>query len=237
MTVPTATGPAPDPAPAFRGIASVAGATVAMAMGFGSLVLPSIMAGPLMAEFGWNLADVSLGYAVAAFGMATGGLFWGRVTDRADLRLLLVLGSLFTILPLWALAHVTALWQFHVAHAVLGALGFGCLYPVAVCGAGAWFETRRGLVMGIVTAGGAVGQGVIPYAAAAILDVMDWRATYIALAATVAAAQIVVVAGVRHPAPTPARSTVRRGHRLRDRRGSTSSRWQPSAAAPAWACP
>jgi MFS family permease len=198
--------PGPGATPrAIRGIATVAGATVAMATGFGSLVLPSVMAGPLMAEFGWSLADVSLGYAVAAFGMAAGGLFWGRMTDRADMRLLLVIGSLFTVLPLWALSHVTALWQFHAAYAVLGALGFGCLYPVAVCGAGAWFEGRRGLVMGLVTAGGAIGQGVMPYAASAFIEALDWRTACLALAAIVATAQVLVVGGIRRPPPAMAR--------------------------------
>jgi MFS family permease len=211
MTASTLTRPAMDPA--LRGLAAIAGATIAMATGFGSLVLPSVMAGPLMAEFGWSLADVSLGYAVAACGMAAGGLIWGRVADRADLRLLLVLGSLFTVLPLWALAHVTALWQFHAAHAVLGALGFGCLYPAAVCGAGAWFEGRRGLVMGIVTAGGAVGQGVMPYAASALLHAFDWRATYLALAAAVAAALVLVVAGIRRPGPAVVGPIQRSGRR------------------------
>jgi MFS family permease len=184
----------------LRGLAAATGATVAMATGFGSLVLPSVMAGPLAAEFGWSLAEVSLGYGFAAFGMAAGGIVWGRLTDRADLRLLLAIGSVFTVLPLWALAHVTALWQFHAAHAVLGLLGFGCLYPAVVCGAGGWFPRRRGLVMGVVTAGGAIGQGVMPYAADALVATLDWRGAYLGLATAVALAQVVVVAGVRHRA-------------------------------------
>jgi MFS family permease len=191
--------PIPNGRATARGVAATFGATVAMATGFGSLVLPSVMAGPLAAEFGWSLADISLGYAIAAFGMAAGGIFWGRLTDRADLRMLLTLGSLFVVLPLWALSQVTALWQFHAAHAVLGFLGFGCLYPAVVCGAGAWFPRRRGLVMGIVTAGGAAGQGLMPYVADLLIAAQDWRQGYATLALCVAVAQIAVVAGVCRP--------------------------------------
>lgn len=184
----------------LRGFATVVGATVAMATGFGSLVLPSVMAVPLTAEFGWSLGEVSLGYAVAALGMATGGILWGRLTDQMDLRLLLALGSLSVVLPLWALANVTALWQFYAANAALGFLGFGCLYPVVICGAGAWFPQQRGLVMGVVTAGGAVGQGIMPYMADALLVSLDWRGVYLALACGVAVAQALVVVSVRRPA-------------------------------------
>lgn len=200
--------------PNLRGIATVLGATIAMATGFGSLVLPSVMAGPLAAEFGWTLGEISLGYAIAAFGMAAGGLLWGRLTDRVELRVLLAFGCVFSVLPLWALAHATALWQFHAAHAALGFLGFGCLYPVAVCGAGAWFGQRRGLVMGIVTAGGAVGQGILPYAATALLAAVDWRTTYLALAAFVAVAQIFVVTGIRRPALPKGQPSDARGPKL-----------------------
>lgn len=213
----------PDVRSTLRGIAATFGATVAMATGFGSLVLPSVMAGPLAAEFGWSLAEISSGYAISAFGMAAGGVFWGRLTDRADLRFLLAAGSLFVVLPLWTLSQVTALWQFNVAHAVLGFLGFGCLYPAVVCGAGAWFPRRRGLVMGVVTAGGAAGQGLMPYAADLLIAAQDWRQGYATLALCVAVAQVAVVAGVRQPrtsrAQTPgaAPAVSRLGFRRRPR--------------------
>lgn len=181
------------------GITATAGATVAMATGFGSLVLPSVFAAPLTSEFSWTLGEISLGYAIAAFGMAAGGIFWGRLADIVDLRILLASGSFFLATPLWALSQMTTLWQFHAIHAVLGFLGFGCLFPAVVCGVGAWFPGRRGLVMGIVTAGGAIGQGIMPFAADMLLATFDWRTTYLMLAAVVALAQIVVVSGVRRP--------------------------------------
>ena len=36
----------------------------------------------------------------AAMGMATGGLVWGRVSDRIDPRLLLAMGGICQVLPL-----------------------------------------------------------------------------------------------------------------------------------------
>ena len=61
-----------------RGILVVGGATVAMALGFGSLALISVFMRPLEAEFGWS-RYISLAYAVATVGMAVGGVVWGRV--------------------------------------------------------------------------------------------------------------------------------------------------------------
>ena len=76
-----------------RGRLVVLAATLAMAMGFGGLGLVSVFMTPMEADLGWTRSNTSLGYAIAATGMAVGGLFWGRVADRVDVRLLLVTGG------------------------------------------------------------------------------------------------------------------------------------------------
>ena len=65
-----------------------------MAVGFGSLGFTSVFMQPLESQFGWSRSNMSLVYAIATVGMAIGGLFWGRISDRADLRILLVIGGL-----------------------------------------------------------------------------------------------------------------------------------------------
>jgi MFS family permease len=76
-----------------RGALVVLATTVAMAMGFGGLGLITVFMGPTEADLGWSRSDTSLGYALSTAGMAVGGLFWGRLSDRMDVRLLFALGA------------------------------------------------------------------------------------------------------------------------------------------------
>jgi MFS family permease len=175
-----------------RGVLAIMGATLGMASGFGLLILSSVFMGPLVAEFGWTRTDVSSGYVLAALGMATGGMVWGRVSDRTDPRLLLAMGGICQVLPLAILAAAQNIWMFFGAHLVLGFFGFGAVYAPYVAVAGDWFPARRGVVMGIVTAGGAVGQGTLPYAAEALISHVGWRQAYLVLAVAMAAVQILI---------------------------------------------
>jgi MFS family permease len=185
----------------LRGVLAVAGATLGMASGFGLLILSSVFVGSLVSEFGWSRAHISLGYACAAMGMAAGGLVWGRVSDRIDLRWMLAMGGVFQVMPLVCLAATQSLWQFLGAHLLLGFFGFGALYAPYVAVASDWFSARRGLVMGIVTAGGAVGQGTLPYMADAMSQSLGWREALIVLAAAMAVVQSVVYLTVRYREP------------------------------------
>jgi MFS family permease len=166
----------------WRRIHVVIGATTAMALGFGCLGLTSVFIRPLEAEFGWTRAEVSLGYAAATIGMALGGYIWGRVSDRLDIRALLMIGSAGIVASLLSMTLVQSLWQFHLANLVLGGFGFAVLYAPVVTATSEWFDRSRGMAVGIVTAGGALGQGVIPFLASFLIDRLGWRLSFLSLA-------------------------------------------------------
>jgi predicted MFS family arabinose efflux permease len=185
----------------LRGVLAIAGATLGMASGFGLLILSSVFIGPLIAEFGWSRSETSLGYVCAAMGMAAGGLVWGRVSDRIDLRWMLAMGGICQVIPLVCFAVTQGLWQFLAAHLLLGFFGFGALYAPYVAVASDWFSARRGLVMGIVTAGGAIGQGTLPYLAEVLSGSLGWRQALMAIAAGMAGVQSLVYLTVRYREP------------------------------------
>lgn len=184
----------------------IVAATTTMALGFGGLALTSVFIRPLEAEFGWSRSEISLAYTLATVGMAAGGLVWGRLADRFDLRVLLFIGSTAMVAALGLLAATQALWQLHAAHFILGAFGFSCLYAPALAVTGQWFEQRRGLAMGIVTAGGAVGQGVMPWSADLLIDGFGWRTAFAVLAAATLAAFAATLPALRRPAAPAAGS-------------------------------
>ncbi|WP_019403141.1 MULTISPECIES: MFS transporter [unclassified Chelatococcus] len=183
----------------LRALLAAAGATTAMAFGFGALALPSVFIRPLEAEFGWSRADLSLAYTLSTVGMALGGLFWGRLSDRLDARILLACGSAAMVAALGAFTFAQSLWHLYAASLVLGGLGFACLYAPVLSVTALWFERRRGLAMGIVTAGGALGQGVMPYTANLLIDSVGWRPAYAILAAATLVALGLLMPAVRRP--------------------------------------
>lgn len=188
-----------DALQSMRATLVVIGATVVMAIGFGCLGLTSIFMRPLEAEFGWSRAEMSLAYAVASVGMALGGLGWGWASDRVSIRILFAIGGSAMVLSVLAMSVVQTVWQFYLANAVLACLGFSVLYAPLLAATGEWFEARRGLAVGIVTAGGALGQGVLPFSANTLIDILGWRFAYASIALTMLIALAISLPLVRRP--------------------------------------
>jgi MFS family permease len=161
-----------------RGRLVVLAATLAMAMGFGGLGLVSVFMTPMEADLGWTRSNTSLGYAIAATGMAVGGLFWGQVADRVDVRLLLVTGGAGMVASLFVMAIQQSLSTYYIASLIYGGFGFSVLYAPLVSTSGEWFPQQRGLVTGVVTAGGALGQGLLPFAGRFLIEGFGWRLAF-----------------------------------------------------------
>ena len=182
-----------------RGVLVVLAATVAMAMGFGGIGLITVFMGPMETDLGWSRSDTSLGYALSTAGMAIGGLFWGRLSDRVDMRLLLVVGTSGMVASLLAMSVIQSLLIFYVALVVYGGLGFSMLYALLLSTSGEWFPERRGLVTGLVTAGGALGQGLLPFLASFLINSYGWRWAYFGIGCTILAALALAIPYLRWP--------------------------------------
>src|SRR5215216_3718658 len=191
----------------IRGIPVVLAATVAMAMGFGGLGLITVFMDPMEADLGWSRSDTSLGYALSTAGMAIGALLWGRLSDRMDVRSLLAIGATGMVASLLAMSILQSLLVFYIAHVVYGGFGFSVLYSTLLSTSGEWFPERRGLVTGLVTAGGALGQGLLPFFASFLIDVFGWRWPFVGIGGTLCAALALALPVLRWPdgtrAPVP----------------------------------
>src|SRR5215217_7890709 len=186
------------------GASIVLAATVTMAMGFGGLGLITVFMNPMEADFSWSRSDTSLGYALSTAGMAIGGLFWGRLSDRMDLRILLAIGATGMVASLLAMSLLQSLLVFYIAHVVYGGFGFSVLYSPLLSTSGEWFPKQRGLVTGLVTAGGALGQGLLPYFASFLINAFGWRWAFVGVGGTLFAALALALPVLRWPEGTRA---------------------------------
>ena len=157
----------------------VIAATIFMMCGFGTMTTVGTFMKPLEEEFGWLRADMSFAYTLFTLGTAGGGLVWGHLSDRFDPRPIAIFGSVMMAGGLLLLSRQSNLFNIQLLYLLIGALGLGCLYSPVLSTVGLWFEKRRGLALGIVTAGGTLGQGLIPLAVQEVLEVTGWREAYL----------------------------------------------------------
>ena len=161
----------------------VAVSTVCLALGFGAGSTISVFMRPFEQEFGWFRADISMAYTMHTIGAALGGIVWGRLSDRVGATKIAFIGAVAMAAGLTALRWQHDLWSLYLLYFLIGAVGFACLFTPLLALAGLWFSERKGLAIGIVTAGGAIGQGVVPYLAQLLITEFGWRAATLYLAA------------------------------------------------------
>jgi nitrate/nitrite transporter NarK len=99
----------------------------------------------------------------------------GWALDRAGSRLILAFGALAMAAGLMALSRAGDLATTQNIYLVIGTYGFACLYAPLITTVGLWFDRCRGLALGIVTAGGTVGQGITPLVVQPIIAAYGWR--------------------------------------------------------------
>lgn len=153
----------------------VAVATTCLALAFGGNIVISVFMKPLEEEFGWLRADTSMAYAMNAIGAGAGGILWGLLSDVVNPKRIGLVGAVALSLGLIALRWQSTLWSLYLLSFLIGALGFASLFTPMVALTGRWFSARKGLAIGVVTAGGALGQGAVPYLTGMMITAFGWR--------------------------------------------------------------
>ena len=181
-------------------VAAVAFIALLGAAGFRAA--PSVLMIPLQAEFGWSrgLLSVAVGVNLVLFGLTAP--FAAALMDRFGIRRVVSTALVLVAAGSGLTVFVTQPWQLIACWGVLVGLGTGSMALVfAATIASRWFVHRRGLVMGVLTAGSATGQLIfLPVLAAATVN-GSWRlASLIITGAALAVVPLVLAFLHNHPA-------------------------------------
>jgi len=170
----------------FHGWWIVATAFIALAVNVGLLFYSwGVFLSPLAAAFGGR-AGVSVAYSSMQVAAALYGLFVGRLVDRHGARPVQIVGVFAFALGYALVARATSLWWLYAAMAGPVALGSTCIGALPSNGAVArWFVRRRGLALGISTAGISAGGIVFAPASQYLIEHLGWRRAYDVLAMSV----------------------------------------------------
>lgn len=187
---------------------------------------PAIFMVPLEREFGWTRAAISGAIAIniALFGLI--GPFAASLMSRYGLRRI-VLGALALLAAAVSLSSLMRTqWQLTLFWGVLVGTGTGVTALVlAAVVVNRWFDERRGLVLGILSAANATGQLVFLPLLAHVVTSHGWRSATYVVAAAAGTAFVIVLLWLRDqpsdvgqlpygateptPEPPPAQSVAR----------------------------
>src|SRR5690348_16338906 len=184
---------------------------------------PGVLIVPLQQEFGWSRGTISLAVSLGLLLFGLTAPFSAALMERFGVRRVMLV-ALVTIASGASLTYVmTAPWQLDLLWGVVVGSATGAVsVPLAATVANRWFEQRRGLVTGILTASNASGQMVFLPALAWLATAYGWRwaAVAVAVVAMVIVFPIVAILvrdrpqsvglepyGATEPVPVPERSS------------------------------
>jgi len=169
----------------FYGWIVVATAFLVLFMAYGTQYAFGVFLAALGEEFGWSRASLSGVFSLYAFVYSVFALGAGRLTDRWGPRAVISTGGALLGIGLILMSRVTALWQPYLLYGTVAALGMSTAYVPCNATVAKWFTRRRGIAIGLASAGGSLGTFALPPIAHLLVSHLGWRGAYVVFGAAV----------------------------------------------------
>jgi MFS family permease len=141
-----------------------------------AMSIPGVLLKPISDDLGWSIGELSgpLGLRMALFGLAAP--FAGGLIVLYGPRKVLICSGALLIAGLLVAITMTARWQLWIGLGVAMGIAPGITALVmATTIATRWFTARRGMVLGMLSAGNATGQLIFLMPASWIAQTHGWR--------------------------------------------------------------
>ncbi len=172
----------PQGAPPFHGWRMVGLAALMLGLtGPGQTVGVSVFVDPMMAALDLTRSEVSAAYLVGTLVASLALPRIGRALDEQGTRRTLLVVALGLGVALAAMSLVAGVVTLTIGFVGIRMLGQGSLSLVATNAVAPWFERRRGLAIGIVTAVGSSLIALVPLLATTVIGSAGWRVTWVLL--------------------------------------------------------
>lgn len=146
---------------------------------FGIVTAFGVFFKPMLVELGWTRTLTSGAYTMYSLLSGVLAILMGRLTDRLGPRRVIVTFGPFLGIGLLLMSQVHSPWQLYLFQGVVVALGVSTVIAPITATIARWFVRKRGLMLSIVTAGGAgIGGLVVSPVAGWLIDTHGWRQAY-----------------------------------------------------------
>ena len=142
-----------------------------------------VLANPIVAETGWSMTTVFLGFSVALLVMGFISTWVGRLIDRIGARAVMTIGPIIVSAGLLALSQVRDQASYFAVWAVLGVGMRCCLYDAAFAALVQVTPTRGRKAISYLTLYGAYASTVFWVVGHYLNDAYGWRGTLMIFAA------------------------------------------------------
>jgi MFS family permease len=134
---------------------------------------------PLSKEFGSSRAMISGVFSIYMLGYAASSVMMGKLTDRYTPRIIIAIGILLMSLGVIISAKSTALRHLYISYGLLASLGAGAIYVPCMAAVARFFVKKRGLALGISTAGIGLGSFIMPPLSQYFISLYSWRTAFV----------------------------------------------------------
>jgi MFS family permease len=148
-------------------------------MAYGAQFSFGVFFSALLEEFGWSRAALSGAFSLYAFAYSGFAVVSGGLTDRWGPRAVVATGGIFLGTGWIAMSFTHSLWHPYVFYGVVAALGMSTAFVPCGATVARWFIRRRGLAVGLASAGGSLGAFALPPIAQLLVSSVGWRWAYV----------------------------------------------------------
>ena len=164
-----------------------------------ALGLPGALLQPLATEFGWNVEQISSALAVRFVLFGLMGPFAAILMERFGLRHVVVTALTLVAAGMALATQMTQFWHLVLFWGIMLGIGSGMTALVlSAIVSTRWFDSHRGLVVGMLTASSATGQLVFLPVGAWLIERFGWRMAVIPVFAACALAAVLVLLLMRN---------------------------------------
>ena len=165
----------------FYGWIIAGSAFVVMIVCFGVQYFFGVFFKPLIAEFGWTRAATSMIFSVYMVVRAVFSIVMGYFCDRRGPRLTVAIGGISMGLGLFLISGAQTIWQLYLFYGFMGGIGAASFYVPLASTLSKWFVKKRGLVLGMFTAGIGLGTVIFSLFTEFLIRSYAWRMSFVIL--------------------------------------------------------
>ena len=154
---------------------------IIVGVAMGAMFSLGVFLAPIQESESWSRTDISAVALLTWVTLGLGSFLWGTLSDRSGARSVVISGGILLGLGLVASSQVSALWQFAISYGGLVGLAVGAFYAPLTSAVSKAFRARRGLAIGLVSAGSGLGTFTIAPLVRWLITQYDWRTAMLLL--------------------------------------------------------